>query len=46
MKELQNVRILSAAMEVDKDRYKTANKNVNRLTFAFERQKIHDGNMK
>ena len=30
----------------DKDRYKTANKNVNRLTFVFERQQIHDGNKK
>ena len=28
------------------DRYKTANKNVNRLTFVFERQQIHDGNKK
>ena len=25
-------------MDFNKDRYKTANKNVNRLTFVFERQ--------
>ena len=41
MKELQNVWNLSAAMD-----FKTANKNVNRLTFVFERQQIHDGNKK
>ena len=29
-------------MDFNKDRYKTANKNVNRLTFVFERQQIHD----
>ena len=40
MKELQNVWNLSAAMDLNKDRYKTANKNVNRLTFVFERQQI------
>ena len=27
-------------------KFKTANKNVNRLTFVFERQQIHDGNKK
>ena len=27
-------------MDFNKDRYKTANKNVNRLTFVFERQQI------
>ena len=31
-------------MDFNKDRYKTANKNVNRLTFVFERQQIHVGN--
>ena len=46
MKELQNVWNLSAAMDFDKDRYKTANKNVNRLTFVFERQQIRNGNKK
>ena len=46
MKELQNVRNLSAAMDFNKDRYKTANKNVNQLTFVFGRQQIHDGNIK
>ena len=46
MKELQNVWNLSAAMDFNKDRYKTANKNVNRLSFVFERQQIHDGNKK
>ena len=46
MKELQNVWNLSATMDFNKDRYKTANKNVNRLTFVFERQQIHDGNKK
>ena len=46
MKELQNVWNLSAAMDFNKDRYKTANKNGNRLTFVFERQQIHDGNKK
>ena len=45
-KELQNVWNLSAAMDFNKDRYKTANKTVNRLTFVFERQQIHDGNKK
>ena len=33
-------------MDFNKDRYKTANKNGNRLTFVFERQQIHDGNKK
>ena len=28
-------------MDFNKDRYKTANKNVNRLTFVFERQQIY-----
>ena len=46
MKELQNVWNLSAAMDFNKDRHKTANKNFNRLTFVFERQQIHDGNKK
>ena len=42
----ENVWNLSAAMDFNKDRYKTANKNVNRLTFVFERQQIHDCNKK
>ena len=46
VKELQNVWNLSAAMDFNKDRYKIANKNDNRLTFVFERQQIHDGNKK
>ena len=35
-------------MDFNKDIYKNknANKNVNRLTFVFERQQIHDGNKK
>ena len=28
-------------MDFNKDRYKTANKNVNRLIFVFERQQIY-----
>ena len=45
MKELQNAWNLSAAMDFY-IRYKTVNKNFNRLTFVFERQQIHDGNKK
>ena len=33
-------------MDFNKDRYKTAYKNVNRLTFVFEHQQIQDGNKK
>ena len=46
MKELQNVWNLSAAMDFNKDRYKIAYKNVDRLTFVSERQQIHAGNKK
>ena len=31
---------------LNKDRYKTTNKNINRLTFVFEHQQIHNGNKK
>ena len=46
MKELQNVWNLSSAMELRSTDIKQQNKNVNRLTFVFERQQIHDGNKK
>ena len=36
MKELKNVWSLGAAMDLRRTDIKTANKNVNRLTFVFE----------